>query len=116
MNKWRCCIKDPPPLGKKVLCHRKGDLFVGQRFDDYYIPMPFADHFLAKGLCKPETWCEIHFPEGLTGYLRIAPEGNLNEILTMDELKEKYPELYREHARVIIESIGAQFNWKERKK
>lgn len=108
---WRCCIKDPPELGKKVLCNDSGDIFVGQRFDDYYIPMPFADHPLAKGICKPKTWQEIDFPDGLKGYVKVAPNGDLAYQLTMDQLKERHPEMYREFADAIINSIGSQHSW-----
>lgn len=108
---WRCCITDPPELGKKVLCWHKGDCFVGMRFDDYYVPMPFVDHPLAKGLVKPEKWQAINFPPGYTGHIKIAPHGDLLNVLTMDQLKLQLPDIYRKHADIMIAAIGSKKSW-----
>ena len=108
---WRCCIKDPPHLGKKVLCHHEGDIFVAQRFEEYYVPIPFADHPLAKGLCKPDIWQEIDFPNNLTGYMRVAFSEGASQSLILDEVKKEYPVLYHEMAKAMIKSIGSRLHW-----
>ena len=106
MTKWKDCVKEPSELGKKVLCQKHGDFYVAMRMDEYYIPMPFIDHYFCKDLCTPETWCEIDFPEPYTGYVRMAPEGLGSEIMKLGDLKERYPEIYRAVADPLIASIG----------
>jgi hypothetical protein len=105
-NKWRDCITDPPEIGKKVLCERKGDLYVAIRIEQYYIPMPFADHYFSKDLCNPQKWQEISFPDHLTGYFRVRPNGPDNELIKLSECKEKFPDIYMDLAKAFIGSIG----------
>lgn len=105
MSKWKCCLKEPPETGKKVLCQRSGDLYVAMRIKEFYVPMPFANHYFCDRLCKPETWCEIDFPEGLTGHLRVGIQGT-DEILKLSEVEFTHPELFNEFATPLIGSIG----------
>ena len=93
MTKWKCCIKEPSELGKKVLCFDNGDCFVGMRFDDYYIPIPFAGHYLAFQMSKPKFWCEIDFPEGYNGRITMSVDGG--RMLNMTQLKEREPDAYK---------------------
>lgn len=93
MNKWKCCVKEPSELGKKVLCFDKGDCFVAMRFDDYYIPIPFASHHFSFQLSKPEMWCEIDFPEGYNGHITMSVDGG--RMLNMTQLKEREPQAYK---------------------
>jgi len=120
-NKWKCCKTNPPELGKKVLCEIEGDIFVAQRYEDYYIPIPFADHPFAKQLCHPNYWCEIDFPKQLHGYTKVAPSSDGNESpaeiynrsITMDEYKRVAPEDYQKLADALISSIGSCLNYPE---
>ena len=105
INIWNDCKKNPSELGKKVLCQREGDFYVATRIEEYYIPLPFADHYFCKVLCYPETWTEIHFPEPYTGYIRAMPIG-CDEMLDLSELKRIFPETYWQFVRPIIDSIG----------
>lgn len=106
MTKWRDCVTDPSEIGKKVLCIRRGDVYVAIRFEEYYVPMPFADHYFSTDLCKPEKWCEIDFPEPYTGYIRVMPEGINGRVIKMSEARELNLESYWEFARKLIDSIG----------
>lgn len=106
MGKWKCCIKEPPETGKKVLCHHDGDIYVGYRIKDLYIPMPFADHYFATRLSKPKTWCEIDFPPGLTGHTRVMLPCKA-DLLTLAELESQHPKEFDDFAKMLISSIGA---------
>lgn len=105
-NPWKCCIKEPSETGKKVLCHRRGDIYVAVRMKNYYVPMPFADHYFSPDLAQPEHWQEIDFPEGLTGYMRIMPEGIHGELITWSEYEIDYPDKFNELVLRIIKSLG----------
>lgn len=103
---WKDCLKEPAPLGKKVLCQNNGDFYVAQRFEEYYIPIPFPDHYNATHLSKPETWCEIDFPEPYTGYVRVQIPGHGDKKFTLDELKLIDEKSYYELAESMIKFIG----------
>lgn len=103
MAQWKDCKKEPSEIGKKVLCQKDGDVYVAMRLEQYYIPIPFADHYFSKDLCDAETWCEIDYPGKLTGHLRIGING---EIIKISELREKYPDTYYEFFLMYKESIG----------
>jgi hypothetical protein len=104
--KWRDCVTDPSPVFKKVLCFRNGDLYVAMRIDEYYLPIPFSDHYFCKSLSKPQKWHQIPFPDGFTGETKISVTANLNNVITMEECEKLHPKLYREFANVMIASIG----------
>lgn len=106
MSKWRCCKKDPSETGKKVLCNRKGDLFVAIRLKTFYVPMPFADHYFSPDLSHPDQWCEIDFPDRLTGLIRVLPEGIKGELITLSEYEIDYPDQFNEFANSLIASLG----------
>lgn len=103
---WKDCVNDPSEIGKKVLCERNGDFYVAIRLEAYYVPMPFADHYFCKDLCKPNRWCEISFPEPYTGYFRVIPEGVDSEMITLSEARKKHPSIYWKFYKLIIDSIG----------
>lgn len=104
-NPWHDCVKDPSETGKKVLCEQNGDLYVAQRFEKYYIPLPFADHYFSKDLCFPTQWQEINFPNGLTGILRIYHQ-NEQRLMSFSEWEQKYPKEFKKYIKNIIDSIG----------
>ena len=102
-------LKDvKPPQGLKVLClWGKGDYAVMQRFDDLYVPIPFADSSFATGE-PPDFWRRIEFKKPNAGYIKFVIE---DEILTLDELQEKYPETYNQ----FIKHVKEQFKKKKDK-
>jgi|SRR5215831_7361290 len=84
-----------PPQGKKVLYLQKGDVYVVQRWGEYWLPIPFYDSKYAFH-DKPELWADINLPDGLTGKVHVKIEGNMCDI---DELQEKHPNEYKEFLR-----------------
>lgn len=107
MSQWRSCRKDPPETGKKVLCHRKGDIYVAMRLKQYYLPLPFCDHYFCDELCFPDTWCEIDFPEGLTGHLRVCMNiPGHGEVIMLSEMEVDFPEQFNKFAADMISSIA----------
>ncbi len=110
---WRDCVKEPSEIGKKVLCQKDGDFYVAIRVEDYYIPIPFADHYFGKKLSKPQTWCEISFPKPYTGHLRVK-DRMTEEIMTLSDAKFRAPKAYMQFCRMIIKSIGALSRPKKR--
>lgn len=105
MKKWKCCVKEPSETGKKVLCHRQGDIYVAMRIKGYYLPMPFADHYASEHLCHPESWSEIDFPEGLFGHIRVKQAGG-EEIVTLAEAEKRKWDIFEDLAKAAIASIG----------
>lgn len=103
---WKDCTTEPSEIGKKVLCQRKGDFYVAMRIEDHYIPMPFADHYFSKDLCFPEKWSEINYPDSYTGYIKVAPEGDLKNIIKLSEAKEKFPDVYWKFVKPLLHNIG----------
>lgn len=108
---WRCCVEDPSELGKKVLCMHKGDFYVAYRFEDVYIPMPFADHPHSKHLCKPEKWQEIDFPEPFTGYVRLVLDDIAGESFTIEKVKKHHPEIYHSMVDSMKKILGSRIDW-----
>ena len=105
---WKCCIKEPSETGKKVLCFLKGDIYVATRIKDYYIPIPFTDHFFSPELSKPELWHEIDFPEGFTGLFKIGLPLSWNnyKIMTYSKYEQDYPADFDKLAKDMINSMG----------
>ncbi len=104
---WKCCKKQPPETGKKVLCFKEGDLYVAFRLGNYYIPMPFADHYFSRDLSFPETWSEIDFPQGITGHTTVAvDQDNYKNLMTLSELEVDYPEDFKIFSEMLIGSLG----------
>jgi len=103
---WRCCKTDVPETGKKVLCHRKGDIYVAMRMKNYYIPIPFADHRFATDLSQPDLWSEISFPGALTGKNRVIIEGG--DPITFSEMEVDYPEEFCKIVARMISMLGKE--------
>lgn len=106
MKMWFDCVTQPPELGKKVLCMNKGDVYVAMRFEDKYLLWPFSEHYLAKYLLYPEMWCEIDFPKGYSEYLKVSLTGNIEDALTMEELKLVDEKTYFAFIEPLVKCIG----------
>ena len=107
MSEWKDCIDEPSEVGKKVLCNRNGDIYVAVRFGDYYFPFPFISHYFAPDLVNPDTWSEISFPNGLTGYFRIAPDGLSGKIIKWSEAMISHPKEYEEFTNSLLKNLGS---------
>jgi hypothetical protein len=104
---WFDCVTQPPELGKKVLCMNRGDIYVAMRFEDKYLLWPFSEHYLAKDLLYPEIWCEIDFPPGYTGHLKVSLTGDIEDALTLEELKLVDEKSYFDFIESILKSVGS---------
>ncbi len=101
MKEWHKPKDKIPPQGKKILCMHKGDLYVAQRFSNYWFSIPFCDSKYAF-YEEPELWQEIDFPNGLTGEMAVYasrddPSNNNHSFLekskaiNMDEFEKQDP-------------------------
>ena len=105
MNEWHSPKDKLPPQAKKVLCVNRGDFYVAQRFGEYFLPIPFCDSVHAKDNYEmPDRWQDIDFPFPFTGFMHFAVEDG--ELLTMDQLEEKYPENYKEIVLMYVSSVN----------
>lgn len=97
-----------PPQGLKILCFRKGDLWIARRFvyknKDYWIEIPYGGLLGAVQTDAPEYWVQVELLEGYTGYMRIGL-GN-EELITIDEFQEKDPESHEKFVEMIIENLN----------
>ncbi len=94
---WFKPSEKKPVQGKKVLCMHHGDLYVAQRYKDYWLSIPFCDSQFAFRN-PPDLWREIDFPNDLTGMNRVLIDGM---ILDMDTYQEKYPKEFEEFVAIL---------------
>lgn len=90
-DKWIKTNSRLPPQGLKVLCFTKGDMFVSQRFGEYWFPFPFLDSQYATNE-PPEMWKNIDFPDGFKGKMHVMVG---KEKLDMDEFSRREPEDFK---------------------
>ena len=84
-----------PPQGKKILYFRKGDIYVVQRFGEYWLPIPFHDSRYSKEIYKkqPEYWADIYCPSNYTGKIHVYVDDEMHDI---DSLEKHHPSTYLE--------------------
>ena len=95
-----------PPQGLKVLCYRKGDIWVAQRFnlqdESHWMPIPFCDSILAS-TDEPEWWSYITHPtESSKGFMKVKIDG---ELLSIDEFEENHPEEHQDFVKALVLSM-----------
>lgn len=90
--KWISPEDELPPQGKKILYFKKGDIYVVQRFDDMWVPIPFYDSKFAFH-SKPDLWCNITPPERFTGKMHVATHNTMRKV-DIDELEMLDQEAY----------------------
>ena len=97
-----------PPQGLKILCFRKGDLWVARRIcyreKDYWIEIPYGGEKGAILTHTPTYWMRLDLPEGCTGYMKVGLDGS--SPITLDELQKIDPESHEEIAKMMVESTG----------
>lgn len=108
--KWKNCEKEPPEEGIKVLCCRRGDIYVAVKLKDYYVPVPFGTHPFAKELSKPDKWSEIDFPDGLKGKFYLFTKGEMYDV---EQQKTLFPKEYNEFCDCFIKSLSNEKSDKE---
>lgn len=92
MRKWKKPQDEKPAQGLKILCFNKGDIYIAQRFKNYWFSIPFHDSKY-RFYKEPELWQEIDFPNGLKGKIHMRVD---NVFYNMDQLEVEYPELFDE--------------------
>ncbi len=95
-----------PPQGLKIQCFSKGDVWIAQRFifkgEDHWLPIPYCDSLYASSE-SPEYWNYIIFPEAkYKGLMKVKVE---EEILTIDEFYENYPEQHECFVQALLLSL-----------
>lgn len=105
--KWIDPEDELPPQGKKILYFSNGDIYVVQRFDNMWVPIPFHDSKYAFHEA-PELWCDIQPPKGFTGKLRFMNE-ETDRLLDLDDFQMFYPDEYDE----LIEHTKKLWIYKE---
>ena len=99
-------VKDRlPRQGQKVLCERKGDVYVAIRIKDRFLCFPFNSHKFCIDFQFPELWTPINFPKKMEGLLYVLIEG---EKMDMDGFEKKYPEWFERFADDLIDNIGKE--------
>ena len=96
-----------PPQGLKILCFKKGELWIARRFEykgnNYWVELPFAEA-RAVSTDEPEYWMKVQLPQGYTGYMKIGVENG--PLMTFDELMEIDKESHEKFVALVIDSFG----------
>lgn len=106
--KWfKYSTNNLPPQGLKILCFKKGDLWVARRIHykgkDYFLELPYGGDLGAISTDIPDYWMQLELPEGCTGYMKLAIDGG--DIMTFDELQRSDPESHEEFVEMMINGI-----------
>ena len=80
-----------PPQGVKILCFHKGDIWVGYRWRDFYIQLPYAKGEAIKTPI-PQLWKGIFPPKPYLGKMLFSSDGGKKPMMDFDEWEKKYPE------------------------
>ncbi len=86
MTGWIDVEDSKPPQGMKILCFHEGDVWVAQRFQECWFPIPFCDAKLAS-YKAPQKWAYIDLPDGYKGKMRVQCLPN-RRLMDMDEMEE----------------------------
>ena len=96
--------KNLPAQGMKILCFKKGDVWVARRFNyknkDYWVEFIYGG--IGSVLTdKPDYWMKLELVEGYTGYMFIGLDDQ--ELVTFDEFQKIDPKSHEEFVGLIIE-------------
>lgn len=97
-----------PPQGLKILCFKKGDLWITRRFEykgeNIWLEIPYGGKNGSIATDEPEYWCQVELPEGYTGYMKVSVDDGEN-LMTVDELQQNCPEDHEDFVKVFVKSI-----------
>lgn len=93
-----------PPQGLKILCFRKGDLWVARRINykgkNYWIEIPYGGDKGSISTDEPHYWMRLDLPEDCTGFIKVGiNDGNP---LTLDELQREDPQYHEEFVEMFV--------------
>lgn len=103
---WHLSSEELPTQGTKILCFDKGDVWVAQRFQECWFPIPFCDSKLAS-YKAPQRWAYIEFPEGYYGKLRVQCLPN-KRLMDMDEMEQCNPEGFQKIKNMMKAEMDAR--------
>jgi hypothetical protein len=106
VNHWiKLTPLNPPPQGKKIVCFKKGDLWIARRLNhkgvDYYLEIQYD----GKGSIlteTPEYWIDTWLPEKYTGYMKVSVDDG--PLLTFDELQQQNAEYHENFIEPFIKN------------
>ena len=95
-----------PPQGCKIVCFRKGDVWIARRLrykeKDYYLEIPYGGKFGSICTDIPEYWMPLDLPEGYTGYIRVSLDEK--EEITIEELERIDKKIHSDLVGMMIEA------------
>ena len=98
---------NPPPQGLKIVCFRRGNVWIARRINylgkDYYLEIPYGGKQGSISTDIPHYCMQMDLPEGCTGYMKLAIDDG--EPMTFDELQRIDPEYHEEFMGIMIEAI-----------
>lgn len=92
MEDWISPKVIQPPQAKKILCFIKGDVWVGYRFGDLWVQLPYC---MGKAIETPAPllWKDIGFPGDFTGFMLFQNlASKKRDLMIFDEFEKEYPE------------------------
>ena len=96
-----------PPQGLKILCFRKGDLWVARRFDykgkNIWLEITYGGDKGSVLTDPPEYWVQVELPQGFTGYMKVGLDEG--ELMTIDQLQECNREKHEEFVQFIVDTV-----------
>ena len=102
-KKWISPNDELPSQGKKILWLCDGDVQLAQRYNKFWLPMPFISHRHCN-IHPPDLWQDIQLPEPMTGKIFIQVKG-YNRMIDVDELEFMEPEVYKDMINMFLESV-----------
>lgn len=103
-----------PPQGLKILCFNDGDVWVCRRLNykgkDYWLEIPYGGRHGSILTHAPAYWMKPDYPDGFTGYIQIALEGE--DPMILDEFQEKHP---KDHAKFVKSILDTSTKPKKKK-
>lgn len=99
-----------PPQGLKIICFKKGDVWICRRLHykgkDYWIEIPYGGKNGVIATKVPDYWMELDLPEGATGYIKVIID-DCNPV-TFDELEKTDPKSHEELVGMWIKQLDSQ--------
>lgn len=101
---------NPPPQGLKIVCFRKGDLWIARRYEykkeSYYIEIAY-NGTIALITDTPDYWMQLELPEGYSGFMKAKIDGD-ERLMTLDEIQLSNPDAHQELVELFIGPLKIQ--------
>lgn len=101
-----------PPQGLKIVCFRKGDLWIARRLrykgQDYWLEFAYGGNDGSICTDAPDYWMKLDLLEGCTGFMLIGV--NNEEPVTLDVLEERYPDNHQDFVGMLLLQAKKRFS------